>query len=315
MEPTPPVRRHQETPKRSIIVGTGLVLVLAFIAIIALFFVFSAATPMFVGKCVAVVNIDQELTVDGVSPSLLNSGVPGSDDISGSVDALNKRDDVGAVLFVINSPGGSIVATHDIYDSVKNLNKTKVSYFREMAASGAYYVATGTDYIVSEPDALTGDIGAITEVTQFGGLMDKLGVNVTTIKSGPYKDIGSPYRNMSDGEISIFQSIVDESYAEFHDVVVQNRGSRLNMALFNNVSDGRILSGRQAKRIGLVDALGSKKDALKKAADLGGIEYSSPDDIRVCNVDLSSSQGGLLSAEGFMRSLQSAASGIRLSYK
>jgi len=294
--------------------GTGVVIVLAFIVIIALFFIFSAMTPMFVGKCVAVVDINQELAVDGVSPSLFDSGTPGSEQIASSISALDARDDVGAVLIVFNSPGGSVVATREIYSSVKELKKPKVSYFRETAASGAYYIATGTDYIISDPDAITGSIGVIATFTEMSGLLEKLGVNITAIKSGPHKDIGSPYRNMTGEENVILQAMIDEIYQEFRGVVIANRGQRLNTAQFNEVSDGRILSGRQALKAGLVDQVGSKKDALMKAAQLGGIEANNPSDVRVCPIQISSAEGGLFSAEGFVRSFESAASGIKISF-
>jgi protease-4 len=235
--------------------------------------------------------------------------------LAGTIGALNQRDDVGAVVFVFNSPGGSVVATREVYESVKGLDKPKVSYFREVAASGAYYVASGTDYIVSDPDALTGSIGVVTTVTSMGGLFEKLGINATSITSGEHKDIGSPYRNMTDGERAIFQGIVDEIYQEFRGIVVENRKGRLNMALFDNATDGRIMTGRQAYKAGLVDELGTKRDAITRAADLAGIQYEVPGDIRICPVETSVSEPGLLGMDSFVRGLQAAAAGPSLSFR
>lgn len=313
MEPL--LRRHPARPSGILIFGTGVVLVLIFIALVLLFFAFSALSPSLTGKCVAVVDINAPLTVEGEAPSLFAAGYPGSEELAGAIEGINKRDDVGAVLFVFNSPGGSVVATREVYGAVKGLNKPKVAYFREVAASGAYYTATGTDYIVSDPDALTGSIGVIATVTEMGGLLEKIGVNVTAIKSGEHKDIGSPYRNMTSDEEKILQSLIDEVYDEFRSVVVENRKGRLDMARFNEVSDGRVLSGRQALRVGLVDALGTKKDAIMKAAELGGMEASSAEDVRLCPIETAAEKGGLFSVESILSRLQSQSGLPALSYK
>lgn len=309
---------RQPRPERSstsLLLGTALVLIVVFFAIVLMFFAFSSFVPSITGKCVAEVDIDQELAVDGVQPSLLSPGVPGSADIGNAIRGLNSRDDVGSVLLVVNSPGGSVVATHDIYDAVKSLNKPSVAYFRETAASGAYYLSSGTDYIISDPDALTGSIGVITTLTDLSGLLDKLGVNVTSITSGPHKDIGSEFRNMTPEERVILQTIVNQTYDEFRSIVVENRKGKLNMTAFDEVSDGRVLSGRQALAVGLVDQVGSQRDALLKAAQLANITAETADDVRVCQVTtLPSGGGGLFSAESILRALQEK-SGVSISYR
>lgn len=311
MEPS--FKKRPERP-RGLLMGTAIVLILAFIAVLALFFVFSSLSPLFVGKCVAVVDINTELTVEGTPPSLLDVGSPGSEQIAYAIESLDKREDVGAVLLVFNSPGGSIVATREVYDAVKGLSKPKVSYFREMAASGAYYVASGSDYIISDPNAITGSIGVVATVADMSGLLEKLGVNVTEIKSGAHKDMGSSFRNMTPEEQAIMQGIVDEVYQEFRSVVLENRQGRLDLAKFDEVSDARILTGRQAARIGLVDQTGTKKDAILKAAELANMSAISVEDVRLCPVSTMSQDGGLLSVEGIVRSLQ-AKSGFSLSYR
>ncbi len=294
---------HSRRNKRSLILGTGLLLALVFIAVVVLFFIFSAFSTGIVGQCVAVVDISTPLTVEGMPTTIFDLGYPGSEELALTIEEINERDDVGAVVFVFNSPGGSVVATREVYQAVDDLDKPSVSYFREVAASGAYYVASGTDYIVSDPDALTGSIGVIATVTSMSGLFEKLGVNVTAIKSGEHKDIGSSFRNMTDVEQQIMQALVDEIYEEFRGVVVENRKGKLNMALFENVTDGRILSGRQAEKAGLVDELGTKKDAVMKAADLANISYTDYKDIRVCYVDTMPAEGGFFSAESMLRHL------------
>jgi protease-4 len=314
----PEMKRRPVQPRADggLLLGTGLVLVLIFVVIIALFFILSSYNSSLVGKCVAVVNLDQEISVAGTAPGILGGdGSMGSDDIAATIDGLNQRDDVGAVLFVVNSPGGSVVATHEIYDAVKGLDKPKVAYFREVAASGAYYVATGTDYIVSDPDAITGSIGVIATFTDFADLLQKVGVNVTAIKSGPYKDIGSEFRNMTPEEADILQTMINETYNEFRNIVITNRGSRLNLAKFNAIADGRILSGRQAYAVGLVDQLGTKKDAILKAAQLANMTASSADDVRLCPISTTIPSQGLFGLDSIIRSLQERSDVPTLSYK
>ncbi|MFH0884840.1 MAG: S49 family peptidase, partial [Candidatus Micrarchaeota archaeon] len=177
------------------------------------------------------------------------------------------------------------------------------------------YVASGTDFIVSDPDAITGSIGVISTFTDMQGLFEKVGINVTAIKSGPHKDIGSPYRNMSDEEFAIMQGIVDEVYGEFRGVVLENRGKKLNMNVFSNVTDGRILSGRQAFKAGLVDELGGKKDAIRKAADMANITYNDVSEIRICPIQTSTADSGLFSMSGFIRQLQAVSNSPSLSFK
>jgi len=310
-----PEHRKRLVRPTGLIISTALLLAAIFAVVVLVFFVLSSLSPLLVGKCVAVVNIDMPLTVEGAPSSLFDSGYPGSEQLAASIEEINMRDDVGAVLFIFNSPGGSVVATREVYGAVDSLNKPSVSYFREVAASGAYYVASRTDYIISDPDALTGSIGVIATFTEMQGLFEKLGINVTVVKSGQYKDIGSPYRNMSDEEKAIMQSLVDEVFQEFKGIVLKNRGDRLNRARFEEVADGRILSGRQAQAVGLVDEIGTKKGALMKAAELGGIDAEFPSDVRVCEVATGTTQPGLFSMNAFMEGLR-ASSGIpSLSYK
>lgn len=316
MQPEMKRRPAPARPNSGILVGTGLVLVVIFLVILALFYVLSSFNSSLVGKCVAVVNLDQEISVSGTPPSVFGGdGTFGSQELASTIESLNKRDDVGAVLFVVNSPGGSVVATHEIYDAVKNVTKPKVSYFREVAASGAYYVASGTDYIVSDPDAITGSIGVIATFTDFADLLQKVGVNVTAIKSGPHKDIGSEFRNMTPEEADILQTMINETYSEFRNIVITNRGSRLNLVKFNDIADGRILSGRQAYAVGLVDQLGTRKDAIMKAAELANITADTPDDVRLCPISTTIPSGGLFGVESIIRSFQAKSDVPTLSYK
>lgn len=289
--------------KDKIIIGTVIMIGIAFIILIGLFIMFTQYLPQLTGKCVAVVDVNMPLTVEGSPTTIMSTGYPSSGELANSIKELNDREDVGAVLFVFNSGGGSVVATHEIYNEVKELKKPKVSYFREVAASGAYYVASGTDYIVSDPDALTGSIGVVTTVMSMSGLMEKLGINITSVVSGTHKDIGSSYREMSKEEYAILKGIVDEIFDEFKTVIIENRGSKLNMGKFNETTDGRILTGRQALEVGLVDELGDKNDALMKAAQMAGIEAEKPEDVRICYVTVPTQEGGLFGMDSLINSI------------
>ncbi|MDD5339921.1 MAG: signal peptide peptidase SppA [Candidatus ainarchaeum sp.] len=309
-----PFRRRPEPASMPLLLGTALVLIAVFVAVVALFFAFSPLVPSFTGQCVAVVDLNQEIALEGSEPTIFTAGSPGSEEIAQSIRALGSRDDVGAVLFVVNSPGGSVVATREIYDAVKELDKPKVAYFREVAASGAYYIATGTDYIISDPDALTGSIGVVATFTDLSGLLEKIGVNVTSIASGAHKDMGSEFRNMTPEEQAIMQALISEIYDEFHSVVLENRRGRLDLARFEEVADGRIMSGRQAAKIGLVDGVGSKRDAILKAASLANISAGSADEVRLCQVSSMTQAGGLFSADALISQLEAKA-GLAMGYR
>ncbi len=286
---------------------------LVFLMVFGLFSLASGTANPF-GKCVAVVEINGIITTEDTPPSLFSSGAAGSYQISKRIEAIGERDDVGAVLFVINSPGGSIVASDEIYRSIAGLDKPRVAYFREVAASGGYYIATPVDYIISEPNALTGSIGVIMTTYDASGLFEKIGVGENNIRSGEMKDMGTPFRNLTADETAVLGDIVQQAFQQFNSTVIENRGSRLDLVKYNEVLDARVISGRTARDIGLVDALGSRDDAVRKAAELGGIEYEG-DMPPVCEVDVSGVQPGLLSISGLLHGLTARESGYSLEYR
>lgn len=232
-----------------------------------------AVVQPFKQDCVGLIKVEGELTTDGGGGGIFAPGVLSSDDYAALIEEAGKRGEVKAVLVEINSPGGSVVASREIYESVKELKKPKVAYFREMAASGGYYAAAGTDYIISDPDAITGSIGARATFVDMSGLFEKIGYNQTVVKSGKHKDMGDPGRPMTGEEINITQGIVNEVFAEFVRAVEEGRGGRLNRSRFSEVLDARIMTGRQAKEVGLVDEVGNRKAALRKAAALANMSY------------------------------------------
>lgn len=242
-----------------------------------------------IGKgCLGVVHVSGELVTEDSQDGVLSSGAAGSETMAKTIEGAQERPDVRALLVIIDSPGGSAVASREIYEALKEVKKPKVAYLREVAASGGYYVAMGSDYIVSDPEALTGNIGVRATFLDFSGLMQKIGVNETSVKSGEVKDIGSPFRPMTPKERAIWDALINESFGEFKNVVMESRGTRLNRAAFGTVLDGRVVSGRQAAAIGMVDETGNKKRAIKKASELAGEK----EDLPLCEME--EKQRGLL---------------------
>ncbi len=194
---------------------------------------------------------------------------------------LRNSSNIKAVVLRINSPGGSVGAVQEIYTELLKLKasgKKIVASQAEVSASGGYYLAVAADKIVSNPGAITGSIGVIISVTNFEELFGKIGVGVEVIKSRELKDIGSSTRTMTDEERQILKDMVDDAYQQFLAAVREGRGSVMTDEEIEEVCDGRIMTGAQAKEIGLVDELGNLEDAIDIAADLAGIKQ---DDIRV----------------------------------
>lgn len=187
--------------------------------------------------------------------------------------------DVKAVVLRVNSPGGSVVASDEIYHQLRDFEKPIVIWMDAVAASGGYYIACGADYIYAHPDTLTGSIGVISQFINAEDLLDELGVNVTVITSGPRKDMGSLFREMSEEEQEIWKAITDEIYQDFVDVVAQARD--LPNETVKDLADGRVYTGRQARAHDLVDAVGLPGDAIAKAAELGGIALEAGEAPRV----------------------------------
>ncbi len=181
---------------------------------------------------------------------------------------------VKAIVLRIDSPGGGVVPSQEIHDAVKRVknksNKAIIASMGTVAASGGYYIAAATDRIIANPGSLTGSIGVIMEMANFEGLMKKVGVEGVVIKSGRFKDVGSPVRKMSDEERKLLQSVMDDVHQQFIQAVADGRS--LEVSDVEPLADGRIYTGRQAKEARLVDELGDLDDAIHIAADIAGME-------------------------------------------
>jgi len=181
---------------------------------------------------------------------------------------------VKGIVIRIDSPGGGVVPSQEIHDAVKRIrdkhNKLVIASMGTVAASGGYYIAAATDRIVANPGTLTGSIGVIMELANVEGLMKKIGVESVVIKSGDHKDLGSPFRAMNGEDRHILQNVMDDVHSQFIEAVAAGRS--LDIKEVRALADGRIFTGRQAKTAKLVDELGDLNDAIKLAADMGGIE-------------------------------------------
>jgi len=215
---------------------------------------------------VALVEIN-EIVVSNPYPSLLGLS---SQALVETLRRADKDPQVKAILLYIDSPGGDIVASDEVYKALKGLKKPVVAYLGEVATSGAYYIACGADKIVAHPASLTGSIGVIVEMPNVQKLMEKLGVEVVVIKSGPHKDEGSFYRGLTEEERAYWQALVERVHQMFIEVVAKERG--LPEEKVKSIADGRIFLGEEAFKLGLVDKLGNFDDALKLAGELGGIK-------------------------------------------
>lgn len=185
-----------------------------------------------------------------------------------------EKDGVKAILLRINSPGGTAAASQAIYSELMRVRRagriTIVTTMGDMAASGGYYIAAASDHIVANPATTTGSIGVILHVQNVQQLFDKLGVGTTTIKSGPRKDILSPFRPMAPEERALLQGLVDDTYRQFLEAIVAGR--KMPMERLRPLADGRVFTGEQAHRVGLVDSLGNYEDAILKTASLAGLK-------------------------------------------
>ncbi len=188
------------------------------------------------------------------------------------LDEFSRDDSIRAIIVRINSPGGGVAAAQEIYDTLVRIRKKKrvVVSMGTVAASGGYYIACGADKIVAEPGTITGSIGVIMEFFDVGDLLKWAKVKSEVVKSGKFKDIGSPFRAMKPDEKAYLQSVIDDVLKQFKKVVSENR--HIPMSKIDKIADGRVFAGDQALKLGLIDELGGLHTAEKLAAKLSGIK-------------------------------------------
>jgi protease IV len=191
-------------------------------------------------------------------------------EITENIDEFREDSSIVAVVLRIDSPGGGVAASQEIYDAVVKLKTKKkvVVSMGSVAASGGLLIACAGDKIVANPGTITGSISAIMQFANVEELLKKVGVKSSVVKSGRYKDIGSPMREMTPEERIIIQELVDDIYNQFIDVIVRDR--KMTREQVVAIGDGRVFTGRKAKELGLVDQLGDMAAAAKLASELAG---------------------------------------------
>ena len=235
------------------------------------------------------------------------------------IEEFGKDKNIKAILLRIDSPGGGVAASQEIYAAVKRIRKNKiiVSSLGSVAASGGYMIACATEKIVANPGTVTGSISAIMYFANAEDLLKKIGIKPSVIKSGQYKDIGSPTRGMSDDEKQILQALVDDIFFQFIDVVAQDR--KISVEDVKKLADGRVFSGKQALQYKLIDFLGDRSFAVQLAGKLAGLKgvpdvvYPKKKEVTLGDLILQSTAASF--ANAFKTNLATTPEGLNLLYK
>jgi protease-4 len=193
------------------------------------------------------------------------------------LNAIKDNDQVKGIILRVNSPGGGVVESAEIHNKLMQIKKeTKKPIYVSMgaqAASGGYYISTPADKIFANPETMTGSLGVIMQSYNFEGLAEKYGIDMVTIKSGKFKDLMNPFREVTEDEKEILQSMVTSSYDQFVKVIAEGRS--MSEDEVRKIADGRIYDGRQALEINLIDDLGYLEDVIadmKKSENLKGAQ-------------------------------------------
>jgi len=265
MREAPSVFLDREGPmkRKRILIGFGVIAALLIFFFAVLFFIgrhSGGKTGRFAfGDKIAVVEVKGVITQ--------SSGV------IEEIEQYTADEGVKAIILRVDSPGGGVGPSQEIYREImrikSNSKKKVVTSMGSVAASGGYYIAAASDLIVANPGTITGSIGVIMQFSNLEELLRKIGVKGVVIKSGEHKDIGSPFREMTPEEKRLMQDVLDNVHEQFIQAVAEGR--RMDRAKVAQIADGRILTGEQAKNLGLVDELGNLQDTIDITAKLAGI--------------------------------------------
>lgn len=210
--------------------------------------------------------------VIGVDEAGLGTAQLTQRELLSQIDQATQDEQVRAVVVRINSPGGGVVASRELHAALTELReagKTLVVSMGSVAASGGYYVATPADSIYANADTLTGSLGVLLTLLGYEETFDMIGLEQRIFKSGEFKDIGSPVRDITPEEEKILEDIIEQAYQGFVDVIVEGRSLPRERVL--ELADGRIYTGKQALDVGLIDALGNRDDAIAAAKEMAGL--------------------------------------------
>ena len=245
-------------PFTAIVIGI-LILIVVLIALSTGASLFLKEAPVVSADKIALIKIDG-LILD-------------SQDVIDQLKKYSKNSSVKAIVLRIDSPGGAVVPSQEIYEEIRKVrakNQKVITSMGTVAASGGYYIASASDKIMANPGTLTGSIGVIMEFASFEQLLNKIGVKGEVVKSGPLKDVGDPMRTMTADEKAYLQKVIDDVYDQFVNAVAEGR--HMDKAKVLSLADGSVYTGRQAKDLGLVDDLGDQEDAIRLAAKMCNIQ-------------------------------------------
>lgn len=233
-------------------------LAIAFLAIVLVGILFATLSKIQVGDKIALLTIEGPIT--------------SSYDITQDLREYADNPSVKAIVLRVDSPGGAVAPSQEIYEEVKKatLKKKVVVSMGSLAASGGYYISAPATRILANPGSITGSIGVIMELPNFKGLMEKIGVKTEVIKAGAHKDLASVFRELGPEERAILQGVMDNVHEQFIKAVAEGR--KLPVEKVREIADGRIFSGEQAITAGLVDQIGDLNDAFDIAKRLAGIK-------------------------------------------
>ncbi len=251
------------------LLGTVSIILLIGLALILTIALGTETAAFEFGDTVAVIPL--EGTISFQEDGYLSEGFSYSQFVE-DLEKASEDPSIRAIVLRINSGGGEVVASKTLVKKVSELDKPVVAYISEVGASGAYYIASACDKIVADEDSMTGSIGVYMMFLNWKDLADEYGIKAHIIKDGNMKTSGNPFSEFSDEERAIFEGIVKETGLQFKEDVKSFRKGPLNIIRFNEVADGRILSGRQALNVGLIDETGYLEDAVELAGSLAGIE-------------------------------------------
>lgn len=218
----------------------------------------------------------QGIITSAIDDSRFGPGTCIAERIQEQLRLAAKDKKIKAIILEIDSPGGGVTASDIIYQSIKSFKQSHpdipiIALMKDTAASGAYYIAMATDHVMAHPTTITGSIGVISVFIILEDLLGKIGVQTVVIKSGQAKDVGSPFRKMTDEEKEYLQKIIDEMYQRFLGIVVEGRKDVLDRDKIKALADGRIMTGQEAHAQKLVDEIGYLDDAIKKVKGLANL--------------------------------------------
>ena len=221
-------------------------------------------------------NFIAKITVEGI--------IKDRNDILEQLENLDNDQNVKGLITIINSPGGTYVGSKEIHESIKKLSKKipTVAYMREMATSGGYLVSLSSDRIFGNEGTITGSIGVILQTANISQLLDKLGINPVIIKSGDLKAVPNPAEEIDEKKLNYLKDVIQKMQTEFLNLVQKSRN--ISSATLKLVSDGRIVTGKQAKDLKLIDAVGTEIDALSWLKKEAGVD----DDVRIRDLSIQS---------------------------